>query len=132
MGFTGAHVLYTLDAFILALYLLFHGCALLKYTCKQFPPKVGRALVQFIYTGNMQEGLLEEQPAAFLAMGEMFDLQELKDLAEKELLIQLDKDNMLAMISLGELFGADKIFEAALKLTKVNMSWLRTQVEDRI
>ena len=34
MGFTGAHVLYTFDAFILALYLLFHGCALLKYTCK--------------------------------------------------------------------------------------------------
>ena len=35
MGFTGAHVLYTFDAFILALYLLFLGCALLKYTCKQ-------------------------------------------------------------------------------------------------
>ena len=35
MGFTGAHVLYTFDVFILALYLLFHGCALLKYTCKQ-------------------------------------------------------------------------------------------------
>ena len=34
MGFTGAHVLYTFDVFILALYLLFHGCALLKYTCK--------------------------------------------------------------------------------------------------
>ena len=36
MGFTGAHVLYTFDAFILALYLLFHGCALLKYTCKPY------------------------------------------------------------------------------------------------
>ena len=35
MGLTGAHVLYAFDAFILALYLLFHGCALLKYTCKQ-------------------------------------------------------------------------------------------------
>ena len=100
----------------------------------EFPPEVGRALVQFIYTGNMQEGLLEEQPAAFLAMGEMFDLQELKDLAERELLIQLDKDNMLAMISLGELFRADKIFEfeAALKMTKVNMSWLRTQVREGV
>ena len=31
MGFTGAHVLHTFDAFILALYLLSHGCALLKY-----------------------------------------------------------------------------------------------------
>ena len=34
MGFTGAHVLYKFDVFILALYLLSHGCALLKYTCK--------------------------------------------------------------------------------------------------
>ena len=36
MGFTGAHVLYTFDAFILALYLLFHGCAFLKYMCKHY------------------------------------------------------------------------------------------------
>ena len=34
MGFTDAHVLYTFDAFILALYLLSHGFALLKYTYK--------------------------------------------------------------------------------------------------
>ena len=34
MGFTGAHVLYTFDVFLLALYLLSHGRALLKYTCK--------------------------------------------------------------------------------------------------
>ena len=34
MGFTGAHVLHKFDVFILALYLLYHGCALLKYRCK--------------------------------------------------------------------------------------------------
>ena len=34
MGFTGAHMIYTLDVFILALYLLSHECALLKYTHK--------------------------------------------------------------------------------------------------
>ena len=34
MGFTRAHVLHTFDVFIHALYLLSHGCALLKYTCK--------------------------------------------------------------------------------------------------
>ena len=32
---TGAHVLHKFDVFILALYLLSHGCALVKYTCKQ-------------------------------------------------------------------------------------------------
>ena len=34
MGFTGAHVLCIFDVFILALYLLSHVCALLKYTSK--------------------------------------------------------------------------------------------------
>ena len=34
MGFTGAQMLHKFDIFILALYLLSHGCALLKYTCK--------------------------------------------------------------------------------------------------
>ena len=34
MGFTGAHMLYVLDVFIFALYLLSHGCALLKYMYK--------------------------------------------------------------------------------------------------
>ena len=32
MGFTGAHMLYVLDVFILALYLISHVCALLEYT----------------------------------------------------------------------------------------------------
>ena len=36
MGFTGAHMLYVLDVFILALYLLSHVCALLEYTFNFF------------------------------------------------------------------------------------------------
>ena len=98
----------------------------------QLTADVGRGLVQFIYTGEVPEDLLKEQPSAFLAMGEMFDLQDLKDLAETEMLIQLDKVNMVAMISLGELFRAEKILDAALKIARVNMSWLKNQVEDNI
>ena len=63
-------------------------------------------------------------------MGELYDLKELKELAEAELLIQLDKENMVGMISIGEIFRADDILEAALKMTKANMSWLRRQVSD--
>ena len=66
----------------------------------------------------------------FLALGELYDLQELKELAEAELLIQLDKENMVGMISIGEIFRADDILSAALKMTKANMSWLRCQVSD--
>ena len=90
--------------------------------------EAGQGFVQFIYTGDLHESLLKEHAAAFLAMGELYDLKELKDMAEAELLIQLDKENMVAMISIGETFRAIDILEAALKMTKANMPWLRSQV----
>ena len=90
--------------------------------------EVGRAFVQFIYTGELKEGMLEEQPDAFLELGNKYDMQALKDLAEGELLRQLSKKNMVELMSIGEIFRADKIFEAALKMTKGNMAWLRSQV----
>ena len=89
---------------------------------------VGEAFVRFIYTGVVQEELLKENASAFLEMGELYDLQEMKDIAETELLSQLNKENMVQMVALGELYRAEVIFAAALKMTKVNMSWLRNQV----
>ena len=49
-------------------------------------------------------------------------------MAEKELLCQIEKENMVEMISIGDFYSAEDLFEAALKMTKVNMSWLRNQV----
>ena len=82
----------------------------------------------FIYTEDLEDNVLEEQASAFLAMGEMYDLVELKDKAEAKLLSQLKRENMVEMISFGELYRAKSIFEAALKMTKNNMTWLRSQV----
>ena len=81
--------------------------------------------------GKVQEDLLKEHAPAFLAMGELYDLQELKDMAENELLIQLDMENMVALISVGDIFRAENIFEAALKMVRANMTWLRNQVEQK-
>ena len=76
--------------------------------------------------------MLKEHTLAFLELGEMYNLQEMKDLAEVELLNQLEKENMVEMISIGEFFRADDLFEAAVRMTKANMSWLRNQVEMRM
>ena len=100
-------------------------------TCKaniKLSKEVGRAFLRFIYTGNLEDDLLEKHSSAFLALGEMYDLQELKDMAEVKLLSKLKKENMVEMISMGELYRAENIFEAALKMTKNNMTWLRNQV----
>ena len=90
--------------------------------------KVGRACLRFIYTGKLDENLLKELAPAFLELGEMYDLQELKNAAEKELLMQLKKRTMVTLLLLGETFRAEQLFEAALKMTKNNISWLRRQV----
>ena len=79
-------------------------------------------------TGEVQEGLLDKQALAFLALGEMYDLQDLKKMAETELLSGLNKENMVEMISNGDYHKADQLLEAALKFTKANMAWLRSQV----
>ena len=72
--------------------------------------------------------MFKEHAIAFLELGQKYDVQELKDLAEQEMLKQLDKKNMVMFLNIGDLFNANKIFEAALKMTKANMTWLRNQV----
>ena len=94
----------------------------------QLSEEVGRAFVRFIYTGELEGNLLKEQATAFLELGNKYDVQELNDIAEGELLIQLDRKNMVEFISIGHTFNANKILEAALKMTKANMAWLRSQV----
>ena len=92
------------------------------------PEEVGLAFIEFIYTGELDERALEVNSVALLELGEKYDVQELKDLAEVELLHQLDKNNMVEFVSIGDLFNAERISEAALKMTKANMNWLRSQV----
>ena len=92
--------------------------------------EVGRACVRFIYTGKLDESLLKEHAPSFLELGEMYDLQQMKHKAEGELLVQLDKKTMVRFVSIGEILRAEKLFEAALKMTKTNMSWLRSQVRN--
>ena len=90
--------------------------------------EVGRAFVKFIYTGELEDEVLKDYAVAFLELGDKYDIQELKDLAEGELLIQLDKKNMVEFVSIGDDFLANRLFEAALSMTKANISWLRSQV----
>ena len=80
-----------------------------------------------MYCGELEKGMLEMHALAFLELGE-YDVQHLKLLAEGEMLRQLDRKNMVEFFSIGRLFRANKILEAALKLTKANMAWLRSQV----
>ena len=90
--------------------------------------EVGRAFLRFIYTGELEERLLKEHTIGLLELGDKYDVQELKQVAEEELVKQLDKKNMRKMISIGETFNAKSILKAALKMKKANRVWLWCQV----
>ena len=92
--------------------------------------EVGRAFLRFMYTGELEERMLKEQALGLLELGDKYDVQELKQLAEEELVKQLDKWNMKKMISIGETFNAKVILRAALKMKKANRVWLWCQVLD--
>ena len=65
--------------------------------------EVGKALVGYIYSREVAKELMNVHASTFLSLGEMYNLQGLKDVAELELLSQLKKENMVDMIHLGEL-----------------------------
>ena len=90
--------------------------------------EIGQAFLKFIYTGEVDDATLTEHALGLLIMGEIYDLKELKDLAEVALIKGLSKDNMVEMIATGELHRANDLFEAALAYTKSNITWLRKQV----
>ena len=90
--------------------------------------EVGKAFVRFLYTGELEDQVFKEETVVFLELGDKYNVQGLKDLAETELLSQLEKTNMVSLVSIGDLYNAKEIFEAALEMTKANLPWLHSQV----
>ena len=65
-----------------------------------YSPEVGRAFVYYIYTRKLDT---VRQPHTFLEMGEKYQMAELKELAEKEMIRSLNTDNMLEFFQAGRL-----------------------------
>jgi len=87
----------------------------------QLPAAVGRAFVRFLYLEEMEEGILQEEVVSFLELGEQYDVEKLKELAEEKMLQLLDKETMVKFLMAGDLFRAARIKEATLKLAKINL-----------
>ena len=64
---------------------------------------LGRAFLRFIYTGELNENLLKEHAPALLELGEKYQMEELKEVAEKEMLEQLDRQNMVRFLSVDDI-----------------------------
>ena len=51
----------------------------------------------------MNENLLKEHAPALLELGEKYQMEELKEVAEKEMLEQLDRQNMVRFLSVDDI-----------------------------
>ena len=61
-------------------------------------------MIRYIYLEDMEEGILQEEVVAFLELGEQYQVEKLKELAEEKMLQLLDKENMVKFLVAGDLF----------------------------
>ena len=93
--------------------------------------KVGRAFIHFMYLGKLDDDILGQEAVALFELGERYNIPALKHLAEGEMLRQLNRNNMLEILTIGRLFNAKTMFETALEMTKANLNWLHSQKDGR-
>eukprot|EP00092_Neocalanus_flemingeri_P023848 GFUD01025873.1.p1 GENE.GFUD01025873.1~~GFUD01025873.1.p1 ORF type:complete len:273 (+),score=57.89 GFUD01025873.1:101-820(+) len=88
---------------------------------------VAENLVKYLYTGQVDPEVLNENSVSFLELGEKYDMAELKSMAEQVMIANLDKDNMLSFFLAGDLHHGQMIRAAAKTFLKQNKSSLKEQ-----
>ena len=88
---------------------------------------VGRNLVRFLYTDEIDENVFDVNIEDFLRLSDMLLIERLKQRAEQKMLQLLDLNNMAAFYIAGALFNAEVIRNRAKKLLQANLDWLHKQ-----
>jgi len=107
------------------------GRAVIQLSATPLSAKVGRAFVRYLYLGETDEELLEQEVEAFLELGDKYQVDRLKELAEDSMLRMLDKTNAVPFLATGDQFRAPRIRAAALLLTKASLVELRGEPAGR-
>jgi len=98
----------------------------------KLPAAVGRAFLRYIYLEDIEEEILKEEVIAFLELGERYEVEKLKDLAEDRMLQLLDRETMMDFMMAGHHFRAARVKAAALKLARIHLAWLRGEGKDEM
>ena len=93
----------------------------------QCSAEVGRNLVKFLYTDEVDEQVFEENIEDFLRLGDMLIIERLKHRAEQKMLELLDRLNMAAFFIAGAEYNAGDIRKTAKELLQANLDWLHKQ-----
>ena len=93
----------------------------------QCSAEVGRNLVKFLYTDEMDQNVFDENIEDFMRLGDILIIERLKQRAEQKILELLDRTNMAAFFLAGAEFNAGDIRKTAKKLLQANLDWLHKQ-----
>ena len=93
----------------------------------QCSPEVGRNLVKFLYTDEIDEKVFVDNIEDFLRLGDMLIIKRLKQRAEQKMLQLLDRNNMAAFFIAGEEFNAGELRKTSKKFLQANLDWLHSQ-----
>jgi len=91
----------------------------------QLPAVIGKAFIRFMYLEEVEEGLLEQEVVAFLELGEKYQVEKLKELAEVTMVRSLKKENLIEFFQAADMFRAPRAKAAAMELARANRAWLR-------
>ena len=93
----------------------------------QCSAEVGRKLLKFLYTDEIEETFFNNNIVDFLRLGDMLLINRLKQRAEQRMLQLLNKPNMVAFLIAVADFNAKDIRKEAKKLLQSNMDWFHKQ-----
>ena len=86
---------------------------------------VGRELLSYIYTGKVKEDILVEHVGEFLELGEMYEMETLKMIAENKMMEILNTENMIRFFVAGDLYRAKRIRDKAKCFLKINLKKMK-------
>jgi len=86
---------------------------------------VGENMLRFIYTGELDPKALENDAEVFLKLGNLYEMEALKDLAERKMMDNLSTDNMVKFFLVGDQYKAEGLRMKAKDLIKCNIKMLK-------
>jgi len=80
---------------------------------ESYPEDVINSFLKFIYTGDIDEEVMSENCVIFFELGEKYDMEDLKVVAEQTMISSLNPENMISFFKAGQMLRGENIRASA-------------------
>ena len=84
-----------------------------------------KSLFSCLSTGEIEEEVLKKEVMEFLKLGSMFEMENMKTMAENKMIETLGVKNMVEFYIAGDLYSAEGVKDKAKEFLKLNMEYLK-------